>query len=88
MLSIKTESIISSPRISNPSFLGWLYLNFELLLGLGLSGFLVFLNIIKSLLPKPPRDLTGDVVLVNCLALTISYRFVLILFYRSNDFKL
>ncbi|XP_011495788.1 PREDICTED: epidermal retinol dehydrogenase 2-like [Ceratosolen solmsi marchali] len=65
MLSIRTESVISWSRSSNPSFLGWVYLNIEILLGLGLSGFLVFLGIVKSFLPKPPRDLTGNIVLVT-----------------------
>lgn len=64
MLTIRDESVISGPTISSPSSAAWFYLSVEFLVGLGISGFLLFLSLVKSVLPKPPRDLTGDVVLV------------------------
>ncbi|XP_058798432.1 retinol dehydrogenase 10-B-like [Phymastichus coffea] len=65
MLSVMDEVVISGPTISCPSSAAWFYLSFEFLAGLAISGFLIFLGVVKSFLPKPPRDLTGDVVLVT-----------------------
>ncbi|XP_008215103.1 retinol dehydrogenase 10 [Nasonia vitripennis] len=65
MLTVRDESVISGATISSPSSAAWFYLSVEFLLGLGISGFLLFLSVVKSFLPKPPRDLTGDVVLVT-----------------------
>ncbi|EFN75605.1 Retinol dehydrogenase 10-A [Harpegnathos saltator] len=42
----------------------WFFLSAEFLIGAVISAILVLLSVIKSLLPKPPRDLTGDVVLI------------------------
>ncbi|KAM0731506.1 Estradiol 17-beta-dehydrogenase 11 [Formica fusca] len=63
MLSIRDEAITANSRTGS-SINIWLYLSMEFLIGAVISGFLSILNAVKSLLPKPPRDLTGDVVLV------------------------
>ncbi|XP_014211283.1 retinol dehydrogenase 10-like [Copidosoma floridanum] len=63
MLALREEAVSSGP--TGPSSVTWFYLSFEFLLGLAVSGFLVLLAAVKSALPKPPRDLTGDVVLVT-----------------------
>ncbi|XP_020278152.1 epidermal retinol dehydrogenase 2-like [Pseudomyrmex gracilis] len=48
------------------SITSWLYLSFcfEYVIGFVIISFSVILNIIKLLLPKPPRNLTGNVVLI------------------------
>lgn len=62
MLVLRDDATVNSR--ANPSSTVWLFLTFEFLIGALLSGFLTILGLIKSLLPKPPRDLNGDVVLV------------------------
>ncbi|XP_018368851.1 PREDICTED: estradiol 17-beta-dehydrogenase 11-like isoform X2 [Trachymyrmex cornetzi] len=63
MLRVKDESVTTNSRIGfSINFL--FYLSFEFIIGAVISSFLVILNVIKSLLPKPPRDLSGDVVLI------------------------
>ncbi|KAL7299284.1 hypothetical protein TKK_0007867 [Trichogramma kaykai] len=64
MLTMREESILSSEIIKSSSTVTWFFLSFEFLLGLGISACLLLLTFVKTLLPKPPRDLTGDVVLV------------------------
>lgn len=71
MLPIREETIITNSRTVSSTNI-WLYLSIEFLVGAVISGFLTILNAVKSLLPKPPRDLTGDVVLVRTL-LTYTY---------------
>ncbi|XP_031841232.1 estradiol 17-beta-dehydrogenase 11 [Nomia melanderi] len=58
------EASVTNSRLGSPSSVVWLFLIVEFLIGALLSGFLGILEIVKSLLPKPPRDMTGDVVLV------------------------
>lgn len=71
MLPIREETIITNSRTVSSTNI-WLYLSIEFLIGAVISGILTILNAVKSLLPKPPRDLTGDVVLVRTL-LTYTY---------------
>lgn len=66
MLSIRDEAIIANSRTDSSTNI-WFYLSVEFLIGAVISGFLSILNVVKLLLPKPPRDLTGDVVLVRTL---------------------
>lgn len=70
MLPIKDEGIIANSRIDS-SINIWLYLSIEFLIGAIISGFLSTLNAIKSLLPKPPRSLAGDVVLIAGISSTL-----------------
>lgn len=65
MLNIRGETTIMSQRVACSSSAIWYFLTVEFLIGALLSGLLAFLTVLKSLLPKPPRDLTGDVVLVR-----------------------
>lgn len=65
MQPIKDEMAIVSSRIPYSSFTIWLFLSIEFVISTLLSIFLRILKIFKSLLPEPPRDLTGDVVLVR-----------------------
>ncbi|XP_018059250.1 PREDICTED: epidermal retinol dehydrogenase 2-like [Atta colombica] len=63
MLRVKDESVTTNSRRGfSINFL--FYLSFEFVIGAIISSFLVILNVIKSLLPKPPRNLSGDVVLI------------------------
>ncbi|XP_033332932.2 short-chain dehydrogenase/reductase family 16C member 6 isoform X1 [Megalopta genalis] len=55
---------VTNSRFGSPSTIVWLILAGELLIGGFVSGLLAILEFVKSLLPKPPRDLTGDVVLI------------------------
>ncbi|OAD56022.1 Retinol dehydrogenase 10, partial [Eufriesea mexicana] len=64
MLPIRDETVIVNPRMVYPSSTVWLFLTIEFFVSTFLSAFLTALTVIKSLLPKPPRDLTGDVVLI------------------------
>ncbi|XP_074109866.1 retinol dehydrogenase 10 [Cotesia typhae] len=59
------EEVFTNSRMGSPSSIAWLYLLAEFFIGMLLSTTLFFFRIIKSLLPKPPRDLTGDIVLVT-----------------------
>ncbi|XP_008544719.1 retinol dehydrogenase 10-B [Microplitis demolitor] len=59
------EEVFTNSRIGSPSSIAWLYLLAEFFIGVLLSTMLTFLGVIKSILPKPPRDLTGNVVLVT-----------------------
>lgn len=65
MHPIKDEMAIVGSRIPYSSFTIWLFLSIEFVITMLLSIFLRILKIFKSLLPEPPRDLTGDVVLVR-----------------------
>lgn len=63
MLRVTDESVITNSRTGfSINFL--FYLSVEFLIGAVISSILTILDIIKSLLPKPPRDLSGDVVLI------------------------
>lgn len=64
MLPIRDEVAITNSRIGS-SINFWFYLSIEFLIGAIISGILTLLDIIKSFLPKPPRDLTGNVILVS-----------------------
>ncbi|XP_076763305.1 retinol dehydrogenase 10-A isoform X2 [Xylocopa sonorina] len=64
MLPVRSETLVGPSRMVCPSSTVWFLLTMEFVIGMFLSAFLAVLAIIKSLLPKPPRDLTGDVVLV------------------------
>lgn len=80
-VQLKTENFVILQRImilfknkrtnseTGFSITSWLYLSFcfEYVIGFVIISFSVILNIIKLLLPKPPRNLTGNVVLV-CIA--------------------
>ncbi|CAL1681845.1 unnamed protein product [Lasius platythorax] len=70
MLPIREETIITNSRTVSSTNI-WLYLSIEFLVGAVISGFLTILNAVKSLLPKPPRDLTGDVVLIAGVSSTL-----------------
>ena len=65
MLSLKEEALISNSRIEYPSPATWWYLIAEFIILVAVSGFLTILGLIKTLLPKPPKDLTGAIVLVT-----------------------
>lgn len=64
MLLVRDKVVIANSR-TEPSVNLWFYLSVEFLIGAVISGVLALLGVIKSLLPKPPRDLTGNVVLVS-----------------------
>ncbi|KZC13669.1 PREDICTED: estradiol 17-beta-dehydrogenase 11-like [Dufourea novaeangliae] len=64
MIVPRDETLTVNSRFGSPSVTVCLFLTVELLIGALLSGFLAVLEIVKSRLPKPPRNLTGDVVLV------------------------
>lgn len=65
LVPVREEVLVSSPRIGSTSSVAWLYLLAEFLIGAAFSGFLALLGLVKSVLPQPPRDLTGDVALVS-----------------------
>lgn len=58
-------TLIDKTNFGLPSAKLLLYLSIEFLIAIAIACFISILNLIKSLLPKPPRDLTGNVVLVN-----------------------
>ncbi|KAG7199671.1 hypothetical protein KM043_014261 [Ampulex compressa] len=64
MLVLSEDTLITNWRGTLSSKTIWLYLSVEFLIGGIIFAFIATLSIIKSLLPKPPRDLTGDIVLV------------------------
>ncbi|XP_076656670.1 estradiol 17-beta-dehydrogenase 11 isoform X2 [Halictus rubicundus] len=64
MFAVNDTIPITNWRFGFPSSTVWLLLVVEFLIGALISGFLAILNLVKSLMPKPPRDLTGDVVLI------------------------
>lgn len=64
MFCTRDEIMVTCSRTGCPSSTLWLFLTFEFLIGIFLSVFMGVLMLIKSLLPKPPRDLTGDIVLI------------------------
>ncbi|KAL0124665.1 hypothetical protein PUN28_006494 [Cardiocondyla obscurior] len=69
MLRIKDEPEATSSRTGfSINFL--LYLSIEFLIGAVVSSILAILNAIKSLLPKPPRNLSNDVVLIAGISST------------------
>ncbi|XP_011171009.1 estradiol 17-beta-dehydrogenase 11 [Solenopsis invicta] len=63
MLRVRDDSLIKNSTTGFSLNL-LLYLSAEFLIGAVIASFLAILNVIKSFLPKPPRDLTGDVVLI------------------------
>lgn len=69
MLRITDKSVTNSRTGFSINFL--FYLSVEFLIGIVISSILAVMNVIKSLLPKPPRDLNGDVVLVRTLLIYI-----------------
>lgn len=69
MLRVKDESVTNSRTGFSINFL--FYLSFEFIIGTIISSFLIILNAIKSVLPKPPRDLSGDVVLIAGVSSTL-----------------
>ncbi|XP_011067271.1 PREDICTED: short-chain dehydrogenase/reductase family 16C member 6-like [Acromyrmex echinatior] len=69
MLRVKDESVTNSRTGFSINFL--FYLSFEFIIGTIISSFLIILNVIKSVLPKPPRDLSGDVVLIAGVSSTL-----------------
>ncbi|XP_012348439.1 retinol dehydrogenase 10 isoform X2 [Apis florea] len=64
MSSIKDDTIIVNSQLRHSVSTLWFFLTFEFLISTFLSIFLAILTFIKSLLPKPPRDLTGDIILI------------------------
>lgn len=64
MISLREESLVTNSRIGGPTSATWWYLSAEFIIGLSISGLLTILGIIKSFLPKPPKDLTGEIVVV------------------------
>ncbi|XP_066601286.1 short-chain dehydrogenase/reductase family 16C member 6-like [Prorops nasuta] len=64
MVPIREESENCKSHVDGTSSNVWFYLTIEFFIGIAISGFLFLLTVVKSSLPKPPRDLTGDVVLV------------------------
>ncbi|XP_053996602.1 estradiol 17-beta-dehydrogenase 11-like [Hylaeus anthracinus] len=64
MFVSRDEAMTVNSRTGCPSSTVWLYLTVEFLIGMFLSGILAILGVVKTLLPKPPRDLAGDIVLV------------------------
>ncbi|KAK2587658.1 hypothetical protein KPH14_003777 [Odynerus spinipes] len=71
MVPLRDKEAIVDTKIGTSSSALWFYLSIEFLIGIAISSFITILDIIKSLLPKPPRDLTGDVVLVAGAASTL-----------------
>ncbi|XP_032670329.1 retinol dehydrogenase 10-B-like [Odontomachus brunneus] len=63
LLPITKETTIATSSMA-PSTNLWFFLSVEFLIGTVISTILAVLSVIKSFLPKPPRDLTGDVVLI------------------------
>lgn len=62
---MRDEASVTNSRLGSPSSVVWLFLTVEFLIGALLSGLLAILKIVKTFLPKPPRDMAGDVVLVH-----------------------
>lgn len=69
MSSIKDDTVIVNSQLRHSVSTLWFFLTFEFLISTFLSIFLAILTFIKSLLPKPPRDLTGDIILVRIFPL-------------------
>ncbi|TGZ46021.1 estradiol 17-beta-dehydrogenase 11-like [Temnothorax curvispinosus] len=70
MLRVTDESVITNSRGGfSINFL--FYLSIEFVIGAVISSILAILDVIKSLLPKPPRDLSGDVVLIAGVSSTL-----------------
>lgn len=65
MISLREESLISNSRSGGPTSATWWYLSAEFIIGLSISGLLTILGVIKSLLPKPPKDITGEIVVIT-----------------------
>ncbi|XP_043678131.1 retinol dehydrogenase 10-B-like isoform X1 [Vespula pensylvanica] len=65
------EILIDKTNIGPPSAKLFLYLSIEFLIAIAISCFISILGLIKSLLPKPPRDLNGNVVLIVGAASTL-----------------
>ncbi|XP_051155727.1 estradiol 17-beta-dehydrogenase 11-like isoform X3 [Leptopilina boulardi] len=65
MISMREESLISNSRIGGPTSATWWYLSAEFIIALSISGLLTILGIIKTFLPKPPKDLTGEIVVIT-----------------------
>ncbi|XP_035737954.1 short-chain dehydrogenase/reductase family 16C member 6-like [Vespa mandarinia] len=64
MVSEKDGTLVDKTNIGLPSVKLLFYLSIEFLIAIAISCFISILNLIKSVLPKPPRDLTGNVVLI------------------------
>lgn len=64
MSSVKDDAIVVNSQLRHSVSTLWFFLTFEFLISTFLSIFLAILTFIKSLLPKPPRDLTGDIILI------------------------
>ncbi|XP_015588068.1 short-chain dehydrogenase/reductase family 16C member 6 isoform X2 [Cephus cinctus] len=65
MIPLKEESLMFYSKNDNFTTIAWLYLYTQFIVGAVISGFLAFLAVLKSILPKPPRDLTGDIALIT-----------------------
>ncbi|XP_011304013.1 short-chain dehydrogenase/reductase family 16C member 6 isoform X2 [Fopius arisanus] len=59
------DDVLVNARPRGPSSTVWIYLLAEFLLAAVFSASLSLLGIIKTILPKPPRDITGDIVLIT-----------------------
>ncbi|XP_043527038.1 retinol dehydrogenase 10-A-like isoform X3 [Frieseomelitta varia] len=66
------DMIIPNSRMLCPSFTIWFLLTIEFLVSTFLFILVAILKVFKSLLPKPPRDLTESVVLVAGAASSLS----------------
>lgn len=64
MIPLRDEHVIINTKIGTSSIPLWLYLSIEFIIGIAIAFLVLILDIIKLFLPKPPRDLNGDVVLV------------------------
>ncbi|KAG6801349.1 retinol dehydrogenase 10-A isoform X2 [Apis mellifera caucasica] len=64
MSSVKDDAVVVNSQLRHSVSTLWFFLTFEFLISTFLSIFLAILTFIKSLLPKPPRDLTGDIILI------------------------
>lgn len=66
MIPIRDEIIEDChSRSTSQSSSPWFHLSLELIISIVISVTITLLRFIKTLLPAPPRDLKGDVVLVS-----------------------
>lgn len=77
MSSVKDDAVVVNSQLRHSVSTLWFFLTFEFLISTFLSIFLAILTFIKSLLPKPPRDLTGDIILVRYTRLFPPFDFLL-----------
>ncbi|XP_063993565.1 short-chain dehydrogenase/reductase family 16C member 6-like [Diachasmimorpha longicaudata] len=59
------DAVLVNSRLRGPSSTTWLYLFAEFFLGAVFSAALALLGVVRTILPKPPRNLSGDVVLIT-----------------------